>query len=207
MKFRRGRRSAQEAWDKWPYVEAHPPHAYAGLFFDIDDSDRWDFDVEGPCPNWQVRRDDSRRPTYHIACTLATPVARHDAARLAPLSSAGVRCSSWGSRGGGGGEATRRREKCDPLYAGQRRWNSGHHAGPRRSRLSLANTRYFRRYGNRMEMLTSLCSGLDCGSRACRPKCWNEVAAVEDARVTRRTPTGSTRCSDNARHGVALDPV
>ena len=83
-KFRRGRRSPQEAWDKWPYVEAHPPHTYAGMFFDIDDPDIWDFDVDSPCPNWQVRKN-GRRPTYHVAFTLAIPVARHDAAHPAPL--------------------------------------------------------------------------------------------------------------------------
>ena len=83
-KFRRGRRPAREAWDKWPYVEAHPPHTYAGLFFDIDHPDKWEFDVEGPCPNCQVRKD-GRRPASHVAFTLETPMARHDAARLQPL--------------------------------------------------------------------------------------------------------------------------
>ena len=83
-KFRRGGRPAREAWDKWPYVEAHPPHTYAGLFFDIDHPDKWEFDVEGPCPNWQGRKD-GRRPASHVAFTLETPVARHDAARLQPL--------------------------------------------------------------------------------------------------------------------------
>ncbi len=118
----------------------------------------------------------------------------------------GHACLCGASRVRGGGEATRRREKCDLLYAGPRRWNSGHRAGPRRSRLFPVNTIYFRRYGNRIEMLTALYSRLGCGSRACRPKCWNEVAAVEDARVTRRTPTGSTHFCDNARHGVVPGP-
>ena len=36
-KIRRGRRPAPEAWDAWPYVETHPAHTYAGLFFDIDE--------------------------------------------------------------------------------------------------------------------------------------------------------------------------
>ena len=35
-KIRRGRKPAPEAWEDWPYVETHPPHVYAGLFFDID---------------------------------------------------------------------------------------------------------------------------------------------------------------------------
>ena len=79
-KLRRGRRPAPEAWDAWPYVETHPAHTYAGLFFDIDEPDRWVYEVDGPCPNWQIRKD-GLRPTYHVAYTLQIPVARHDAAQ------------------------------------------------------------------------------------------------------------------------------
>ena len=79
-KLRRGRRSAPEAWDNWPYVETHPAHTYAGLFFDIDESDRWEYEVDGPCPNWQIRKN-GPIPTYHVAYTLEIPVARHDAAQ------------------------------------------------------------------------------------------------------------------------------
>ena len=78
-KIRRGRRPAPEAWDNWPYVESHPPHVYAGMFFDIDQPDRWDYEVDGPCPNWQIRKD-GPNPTYHVAYTLEIPVAKHDAA-------------------------------------------------------------------------------------------------------------------------------
>ena len=79
-KYRRGRRPAPEAWDHWPYVETHPPHLYVGLFFDIDEPTRWEFDVDGPTPNWQIRKDGTR-PTYHVAYTLEIPVARHDTAQ------------------------------------------------------------------------------------------------------------------------------
>ena len=79
-KIRRGRRPAPAAWDNWPYVETHPAHTYAGLFFDIDKPDRWEYEVDGPCPNWQIRKD-GLRPTYHVAYTLEIPVARHDAAQ------------------------------------------------------------------------------------------------------------------------------
>lgn len=79
-----GRRSPAEAWGQWPYVESNPPHVYAGLFFDIDDPDRWEHDVDGPLPNWQVRKE-SRWVTYHVAYTLEIPVARHDAALSRPL--------------------------------------------------------------------------------------------------------------------------
>ncbi len=79
-KIRRGRRPAPDAWDNWPYVESHPPHTYAGMFFDIDEPDRWEFEVDGPCPNWQIRKD-GPRPTYHVAYTLEIPVARHDTAQ------------------------------------------------------------------------------------------------------------------------------
>ena len=79
-KYRRGRRPAPEAWDNWPYVESHPPHLYVGLFFDIDEPTRWEFDVDGPTPNWQIRKDGTR-PTYHVAYTLEIPVAKHDAAQ------------------------------------------------------------------------------------------------------------------------------
>ena len=79
-KIRRGRRPAPDAWDNWPYVESHPPHAYAGMFFDIDEPDTWEFEVDGPCPNWQIRKD-GPRPTYHVAYALEIPVARHDAAQ------------------------------------------------------------------------------------------------------------------------------
>ena len=79
-KIRRGRRPAPDAWDNWPHVESHPPHTYAGMFFDIDEPDRWEFEVDGPCPNWQIRKD-GPRPTYHVAYTLEIPVARHDTAQ------------------------------------------------------------------------------------------------------------------------------
>ena len=79
-KYRRGRRPAPEAWDHWPYVETHPPHLYVGLFFDIDEPTRWEFDVDGPTPNWQIRKDGTR-PTYHVAYTLEIPVAKHDTAQ------------------------------------------------------------------------------------------------------------------------------
>ena len=79
-----GRRPATEAWEDWPYVESNPPHVYAGLFFDIDDPDRWEHEIDGPMPNWQVRKD-TTPATYHVAYTLEIPVARHDAALLKPL--------------------------------------------------------------------------------------------------------------------------
>ena len=79
-----GRRSAREAWAEWSYIEGNPPHAYTAMLFDIDDPDRWEYDVDGPIPNWQVRKD-SQTTTYHVAFTLETPVARHDAAHLKPL--------------------------------------------------------------------------------------------------------------------------
>ena len=65
-KIRRGRRPAPEAWDNWPYVETHPAHTYAGLFFDIDKPELWEYEVDGPCPNWQIRKD-GLQPTYHVA--------------------------------------------------------------------------------------------------------------------------------------------
>ena len=79
-----GRQSAREAWAKWPYIEGNPPHAYTAMLFDIDNPDRWEFDVDGPTPNWQVRKD-SQPTAYHVAFALENPVARHDAARLKPL--------------------------------------------------------------------------------------------------------------------------
>ena len=83
-KFIQGRRPAREAWGEWPYIESNPPHAYAAMLFDIDDPDRWEHEVDGPLPNWQVRKD-SQPFTYHIAYALEIPVARHDAARMKPL--------------------------------------------------------------------------------------------------------------------------
>ena len=83
-KYIRGRRPAPEAWDEWPYIESNPPHAYAAMLFDIDDPDRWEHEVDGPVPNWQVRKN-SLPSTYHVAYTLETPVARHDAAHPKPL--------------------------------------------------------------------------------------------------------------------------
>ena len=83
-KYTRGRRPAQEAWRDWPYIESNPPHAYSAMIFDIDDPDRWENEVDGPTPNWQVRKD-YKPTTYHVAYTLEIPVARHDAARMKPL--------------------------------------------------------------------------------------------------------------------------
>ena len=83
-KVRRGRRSPQEARYEHVYVEGRPPHTYAAMYFDIDNPDTWDYDVDGPCPNWQVRKD-VRLPTYHVAFTLEIPVARHATALWAPL--------------------------------------------------------------------------------------------------------------------------
>ena len=74
-----GRRPAAEAWRDWHYIEGNPPHAYAVMIFDIDDPDRWEYEVKGPVPNWQVRKS-ARTTTYHVTFTLAVPVARHAAA-------------------------------------------------------------------------------------------------------------------------------
>ena len=71
-KHARGRRPAAEAWRNWHYIEANPPHAYAAMLFDIDDPVRWEFEVMGPVPNWQVRKD-SHPATYHVVYTLETP--------------------------------------------------------------------------------------------------------------------------------------
>ena len=79
-----GRRPSDDAWAAWEYVESNPPHLYAGMFFDIDDPDRWENEVDGPLPNWQIRKD-TGPATYHVAYTLEIPVARHDAALLQPL--------------------------------------------------------------------------------------------------------------------------
>ena len=83
-KIRRGRRPAPEAWDSWPYVEANPPHVFAAMLFDIDAAERWEYEIDGPTPNWVVRKDE-RPPTYHAAYTLEIPVARHKHARFAPI--------------------------------------------------------------------------------------------------------------------------
>ena len=48
------RRSPQEAWADGPYIESDPPHAYASILFDVDDPDRWEYEVAGSVPNWQV---------------------------------------------------------------------------------------------------------------------------------------------------------
>ena len=80
----KGRRPAPEAWKNWAYIESNPPHAYAAMLFDIDDPDRWEYEVSGPVPNWQVRKD-SQPATYHVAYALEIPVARHDAAHMKPL--------------------------------------------------------------------------------------------------------------------------
>ena len=83
-KVTKGRRPAEEAWGDWPYIESNPPHAYAAMLFDIDEPDRWEYEVDGPVPNWQVRKD-SLPTTFHVAFTREIPVARHDAARMRPL--------------------------------------------------------------------------------------------------------------------------
>ena len=83
-RFIYSRRFPDEAWSNWPYIQANPPHVYAVMLFDIDDPLRWEYEVDGPRPNWQVRKD-SQPTTYHVAYTLENPVARHNAARLKPL--------------------------------------------------------------------------------------------------------------------------
>ena len=50
------------------------------MFFDIDEPVRWEFEVDGPCPNWQIRRD-GVQAAYNVAYTLEIPVARHAAAQ------------------------------------------------------------------------------------------------------------------------------
>ena len=80
----RGRRPAREAWIQFPLLETNPPTVYTVMIFDIDDPDQWEYEARAPVPNWEVYKN-SRPATYHVAYTLATPVARHDAARLGPL--------------------------------------------------------------------------------------------------------------------------
>ena len=81
----KGRRPAREAWIQWPLLETNPPTVYTVMIFDIDDPDQWEYEARAPVPNWEVYKN-SRPATYHVAYTLATPVARHNAARLGPLS-------------------------------------------------------------------------------------------------------------------------
>ena len=57
---------------------------FAAMLFDIDDAERWEYEIDGPTPNWVVRKDE-RPPTYHAAYTLEIPVARHKHARFAPI--------------------------------------------------------------------------------------------------------------------------
>ena len=62
------------------FIQVMPYTIYA-LF---DDPNRWEYEVDGPAPNWQVRKA-SQPTTYHVAFALETPVARHAAARMRPL--------------------------------------------------------------------------------------------------------------------------
>ena len=71
-KHTRGRRPAAEAWRDWHYIEANPPHAYAAMVFDIDDPVRWEYETNGPVPNWQVRKDSSPA-TYHVCLYAGNP--------------------------------------------------------------------------------------------------------------------------------------
>ena len=80
----RGRRPAREAWIQWHLLETNPPTVYTVMIFDIDDPDQWEYEAKTPVPNWEVHKN-SRPATYHVAYTMANPVARHDAARLGPL--------------------------------------------------------------------------------------------------------------------------
>ena len=54
------------------------------MLFDIDNTERWEYEIEGPTANWVVRKD-GRTPTSHVAYTLAIPVARHKHARFPPI--------------------------------------------------------------------------------------------------------------------------
>ena len=80
----RGRRPAAEAWRDWPYIEGNPPFAYTAMIFDIDDPDLWENEVDGPLPNWQVRKD-VQPVTYHVAYTIEKPVPRLDPAATKAL--------------------------------------------------------------------------------------------------------------------------
>ena len=66
----------------------------------------------------------------------------------------------WGGGVGAGGRRLDTGGRCDPFYAGPRRQNSGRHAGLRRSHF-IGNSMYFRRYENRIETLSRLCSSLN----------------------------------------------
>lgn len=75
------RMAPADAWGM-PYVDPNPAHVVAVDLHDLDDVlrhvDGWD----GPAPSWTVAN--ARTGHLHAAYVLSNPVARHDAARLAP---------------------------------------------------------------------------------------------------------------------------
>ena len=75
------RMAPADAWQR-PYVEVNPPHLICVDLHDLDNPLAHVDGLDGPAPSWTVTNAASGRA--HLAYVLADPVARHDAARIAP---------------------------------------------------------------------------------------------------------------------------
>ena len=93
-----GRFDASTAWETFPKLELSPPHCHVAIILDIDSTEGLD-DAPGkswwggnptPAPNWMVVNTRPATPQrraggIHAVYSLEIPIARHDAARMAPL--------------------------------------------------------------------------------------------------------------------------
>ena len=93
-----GRFDSAYAFANFPKLELQPPHVYASIILDCDSTEGLD-DAPGkpwwggnptPAPSWMVVNTRPATPLrraggFHAVYSIETPVARHDASRLAPL--------------------------------------------------------------------------------------------------------------------------
>ena len=93
-----GRFDSAYAFANFPKLELQPPHVYASIILDCDSTEGLD-DAPGkpwwggnptPAPSWMVVNTRPATPQrraggVHAVYSIETPVARHDASRMAPL--------------------------------------------------------------------------------------------------------------------------
>ena len=87
-----GRFDAKKAWATFVKLEINPAHIFTTICLDVDEPSEkgWPGGQPAIQPNWIVVNTRPRSATrraggLHLVYSIETPVARHDAARMAPL--------------------------------------------------------------------------------------------------------------------------
>ena len=87
-----GQFDSEYAYANFPKIQLNPEHLYAAIILDCDTPSEsgWPGGTPDPAPSWLVVNTRPRSATrraggLHVVYSIETPIARHNAARMAPL--------------------------------------------------------------------------------------------------------------------------